>query len=323
MLALSLGSLAKSEPQTEPQASPSAEALKLGHQALKLYQAARFREARDLFKQAESEAHSPVFVLYIARCERELGNLGRASEHFEQVASENLKTDAPEPWARAKEAARSESKALSERFASLNVQVSGDAVAPFTLSDGVREYAFYGSGWRLKLPPGKHTLELSDARGQRARRTLTLTEGQSARVVFELGRETPEAAQRGADTRKAQRTTPPAPFVEPNDPPWGAITALSLGGGALAFGSVAGILALTARNEFIDDCRGNRCLARDQASGDRARRWANLATAGFIVGGVSAAAGVTLLLYQPKPSQASVALRLYPSGLSLSGPLPE
>jgi hypothetical protein len=73
-----------------------------------------------------------------------------------------------------------------------------------------------------------------------------------------------------------------------------------LGAAGLITGSVAGIWVLTKHSSLSSSCQNDVCPSADAGDVSTYRTLANVSTAAFIVAGVGAAAGVTLLLTEPK-----------------------
>ena len=103
--------------------------------------------------------------------------------------------------------------------------------------------------------------------------------------------------------------------------------ALVLGAGAasLIAGAVTGGLALSGKSDLEASCLNGRCPESSREILDDATRLATASTATFIIGGVLAAGGVTLLILRPGGSSGDEAPKaaLYvdasPSWLGLRG----
>ncbi|XXT17153.1 tetratricopeptide repeat protein [Sorangium sp. So ce429] len=100
----------------EPPAGASADAQQLArtraHEGLKLYGADRWQEAFDAFQEADRLYHAPTLVLYMARCQRKLGNLEAARALYEQVLDEALPEDPPPAFLEARRDAETELAAV-------------------------------------------------------------------------------------------------------------------------------------------------------------------------------------------------------------------
>lgn len=257
-------------------AQPSAgdRAVALGRQGVALYEEQSFAEAYERFALAEREAHSPVFVLYMARCRAALGHLVDARSLYRSVSAEAIAAAAPAPWRHAQSQARGELEVLEPRIPSLRIEVV-NGPATVVLDDRiVRDIA-----QPIELDPGEHHVE-ARAGDRSAKETVTLDEGERETVSLVLP--APEAA------------------AAPENGDLGYTVAggvlVGLGGAGLIVGAVTGGMALSITSDIKDRCVGDSCLIADRADADRANRFATASTISFIVGGVAAAAGTVLLL---------------------------
>jgi hypothetical protein len=100
----------------------------------------------------------------------------------------------------------------------------------------------------------------------------------------------------------------PAPVAAPlhSEPPSSpvqvklAIVSMGIGAAGLITGTVAGILTLSKHSSLAGTCPGGICPAGDKGEVSSYTTVADLSTVAFIVGGVGAALGVTLLFTAPK-----------------------
>ncbi len=111
-------------------ASDGRSALTLGHEAIGLYNKGSWAEARAKFEEAERLTHSPVFVLYLARCARNAGDLAAAREAYRQLVKEVVPKDAPAPWAAAVESGKQELPELERRIAETGSAPTASAPSP-------------------------------------------------------------------------------------------------------------------------------------------------------------------------------------------------
>src|SRR5262245_53956491 len=66
----------------QPAPSETDRAIDAGQEAIALYRDGRWADAYDRFAVADRTTHSPVFVLYMARCKRNVGRLLDAKRLF-------------------------------------------------------------------------------------------------------------------------------------------------------------------------------------------------------------------------------------------------
>ncbi|HEX6276756.1 MAG TPA: hypothetical protein VFZ53_27120 [Polyangiaceae bacterium] len=125
--------------QTSPDAlSRNTEAVTRGEQGLEAFRNGDWAAAYDLFQQAETLAHSPVFLLYMARARERQGASAEALDLYDRVA----RSDAGnlDSWRSAVEQARREGAELRAKRAE-----EAEPAAPVT-SDAARN-ATHSDGW--------------------------------------------------------------------------------------------------------------------------------------------------------------------------------
>jgi hypothetical protein len=151
-------------------------------------------------------------------------------------------------------------------------------------------------GTSLELDPGTHAFTFVGPDGTKLERTAVVVEGQKARhIVVQLEGQAP--------------TTVPPPVVPPTAPaaspfPWKPIGYATAGVGAagLIVGGIFGGLALGKKGS---DCPAGACVNQSDLSA--VQGLGNVSTIGFVVGGVLAAAGVTMVLLAPAKGDARAA----------------
>jgi hypothetical protein len=284
-----------------PLTDPKEMAAQLGTDALALYQQGRFADAYDKFDQAERAAHSPVFLVWMARSKRALGGLVRAKELYARVTAEapHAATDISPSWQRAYTDAQSEVDVLSARLPHLLVRVSangpGGTVAEV---DG----APVSLGQLIEIDPGEHVVRATAADRRAFERRVRLEEGQAPLVV--------EVAFPSSVIDRAEpRTTRPYVGL--------GVVSLGVGVTGVAAGSVTGLYALSLASQVKDGCvRGTTCLAADQGKADNAHAYAVASTVSFIAGGAAAVLGVVLILVRRDEAPAVVGVG--PAGAALT-----
>jgi len=240
-----------------------------GHLGLAAYAEGRWRAALDHFTAAERWMHSPVFVLYAARCHQKLGQPQRARELYARVLEEPWPENIPPAWAEARQSAARE---LSE----------------LTTSDEPTDAAPHAP--RADAPRG------DTPREQRRR-------GPAARSDASRGPVPLNSQDLLLAAPPAARTEPTRPYRT------GAYAAFGVGLTGFVVGSLAGSLAWSKAHEVRARCEGSRCLPDDEPEAHEARRLAHVATAGFVVAATGALAGITLwLLPVPSGHDVSVSL---------------
>jgi hypothetical protein len=231
---------ARAEPGAETQA------IELGRAALDAYARGAWAEAHAAFQAAEGLAHSPVFVLYMARCSRNSGRLLEARELLRKVAAERLPADAPGPWLQATVTAHSELGSLQQLIPSVVVRtVHGPPLTSGTI-DG-RPAIFSEQEREFELDPGQHAL----AAGALSR-TLQLVEGRRrVPLILDFAVPVPDAVPPGSMQAAVQPAATferrGAPFAEPDRgtpaPRVLGFALLGAGTAALAAGIATGLIA--------------------------------------------------------------------------------
>jgi hypothetical protein len=102
--------------EARAQGADTERAIGAGREAALLFEAGKWEEALRRFEEADAAAHSVVFVLYMARCQRELGDLAAALRLLESAAAEPLPADASEPMRRAQADATAELTEVREEM---------------------------------------------------------------------------------------------------------------------------------------------------------------------------------------------------------------
>lgn len=305
-------------------ASPSAHAqspedrkaaVALGDAALKLFDQGQWAEAYQRFEQADQLVHAPPLVLYMARSKRNMGQLVEARKLYDQVVEEKLAADAPQQFRDAQKTAAEERDPLDARIPSVQIQVEGAPIHAVRVTvDGV-ELAPAALQAPVPLNPGSHDFEATAEGHPSAQQSVELPAKKGVHtLVLVLGGES--------------RTTVPAPPAdtaapESQGPWWPAAVAFGVGAVGLGIGAITGGMAMGKVDDIKSRCVDNHCPPSDQEQGEEAETLAAVSTAGFVIGGVAAAAGIVLILWRPggssEPADASAQLRVGPGSVLLSG----
>lgn len=289
------------------EAAPAAgeDAVTLGRAALEAYTAGEWQRAHDKFAAAERSVHSPVFVLYMARCKRNLGALMEARELFRSVVNERLAPSAPASWQQAVTSAHAELATLQQNIPSVWLEAASAAELERTLLDG-QALSSLGVGRELELDPGRHVFEVTRADGSRARVVVQLSEGRR-RIPVQLSPSSRAITDRGS-LRSASSAPPPFPTREVV-----GYTALGVGAVGVTLGIITGLIAKSRRDALLRDyCdESGSCYANARPKAEAASQWAAASTASFIFGSGFLAAGTSVLLFVPstRSSQAGISVQ--------------
>ncbi|HVY45180.1 MAG TPA: tetratricopeptide repeat protein, partial [Minicystis sp.] len=120
-----------------PGAADVKKAQQLFRKADELFNAHRYPEALDLFRQSYATVQSPNSHLYIARCLAQMGDLRTAYLEFQKVYEEAERRAATEPkYAPTRDSARVERDELGNKIALVTVSVrNADASTTVKIGD--------------------------------------------------------------------------------------------------------------------------------------------------------------------------------------------
>ena len=266
-------------------------AVQLGHDGLALYQRGEWQRAFSRFEEANAVMSSPVFLLYMARCRRNLSQLREAVALLEQLLTQDIQSDAPPAWSNALHDAKAELEALRRRVPTLRVagkhlrtaSIDGQPIQP---------------DLAVALNPGNHIVSGSSLDGHFDIKTLRLDEGEQD-VVVTLSFEPHPPAQRPPGVLSPEKR--PRPDRAYRNAAW--ITAGAALTAALV-GVVTGLDAKARVDSLRERCGDAPCPKELQDDADRARLLANVSTAAFGIAGANAVFSVTFVLL-PQPAPAS------------------
>ncbi|MEI8259223.1 MAG: hypothetical protein WCJ30_26440 [Deltaproteobacteria bacterium] len=279
------------------------------------YDAHRWSDAVDEFRQSLELSSSPNTRLLIARALREMGgHTAEAYREFLAAGSEAEARASSEPrYAPIVGAARAEAQALIPLISQLRIQITDPPPDTTVRLDGT---VVPRSEWNseIAVEPGRHTVEAAAAGRQTFERVWTLEAGHVALVEVTLGIEI--SAQAGGVEVPTPRlitaaptpvyipvTMPLVPLVPLAQPP--ATSGLTTAGGvaiglgvvAMVAGGISGAVSLNVYSRLQIDCGGARCPATvtdAQARVDLGRTAGTVFTAGLVAGGVLVIAGAVM-----------------------------
>lgn len=224
------------------------------HAGQALYEQRRFADALARFEASLAALNSPNTLLYIARCERELGHVGRAFRHFDQAAREaNMRRGTEARFQETFLSATTERDLLESRVAYLTVRTATPthASGPDLTIDGDR---VDGVNWGalVAVDPGLVDVTV-EVDGFVRRRTLTIATGDTGTWEVHLG------AGLEADHQNSQATvTGPATLWTPLRV--AGLTVASVGVVSMIVSAMTGAAAQAAYDMIVHDCGLNiRC----------------------------------------------------------------
>lgn len=279
----------------EPSAADRSAARTLAQEGYAALSTKDYPTAIDRYKRALSLVRAPTLMRDLARAQVGLGHLVEAHENYTTIIREGVAADAPPPWVKAVADAKSEVATISPRLSWVTITVGGPAHPKVTI-DG----APIGEGsLDVKRPedPGRHEIRAMAQGYYTAKKTVSLKEGESVKIAFELEDAPPDAAP------KDEEATGSVSVATVVDPPWRkpvTIGAFALGGAGIVVGSVAGIMAMSKHNKLAADCRDKVCSLPQKNDYDSYHTLGMVSTIGFVAGGVGIAGGTLLLLLKPQ-----------------------
>jgi hypothetical protein len=307
----------------------------LSNEAKRDFDAGRFEESARKFQRAYEVAKVPTLALWAARALVKRGQLVAASELYRQAT----RLTANDLWVgnaqqQAQADAAKELAELQPRIPMLRVRVDGAAASDVALTIDGAMIASALFGIELPADPGWRRV-VGRLGGESSEQTVYLNEGDHKEAVVKFSAQAVAQAASAArpplavaptagaeGTSAATLTTTPAqPEAESSggaQQTWGWV-AVSVGAAGLIMGGVTGIVVMS--NSSLRDTCKTGCAGPDYKSKvDNYNMMRTLSTVGFIVGGVSAAVGVTLLVWTPKrEGDTRAALWLGPGSLALKG----
>lgn len=275
-----------------------------------------YKTAEDRFRRADSLVHAPTLMLGLARSLTGLGRYVEAQETYNRIVREGVAPGGSEVFKRAVADARREVDAVGPKVGGVTISVhapgGGDVPAAKVILDGTA-VSTASLGVRRAIDPGSHTLQVSADGFLSAEAHFDVSAGGSVDepVTLEVDRSAlPVVAP------EASPALAPGPGAESGGVsggsgghhsvlPW---VAFGIGAAGLGVGAVTGFMAMGEHSTLANECSGSVCNSSNPAvSGDldSFHTLATVSTIGFIAGGVGVAAGVILLLAQPKGESAA------------------
>jgi hypothetical protein len=260
-----------------------------------LYEDGRYAACIAEFERAEARYHAPPHLLYIARAQAQLGRLIEARDGFRGIIDEVLDEGAPKAFHVSQVEAKAEIGELERLIPRVEVTVTGiEADSAQIIVDGE---ALTDRAESVELDPGEHTIEASSDGASAPAQSVTLAPGDRTQITLEM-----QLSKSGASLRVP------------------AFVSFGFGGLGLVIGTVTGIVSLGQTADIDDQCVDNHCPSSLESDADDAKAMGNLSTAAFVIAGLAAAAGTTLLLLDNRQESAAVAgleLHLAPGAVQL------
>jgi len=268
---------------TADDAADKATARELAIEGAAALEAEDFEQAADRFSRAEALFHAPTLVLGLARAQAGLGKYVEARESYRSVIREPLGDGASKAFRDAKADAEKEIVEVEAKIAWIIIRVKGPDEVRGARLDG-EDLPAAALGVRRPVNPGEHRVEASAEGFARGEETFEVGPGEGREIVVTL-----EEAPDEVTSVEAHDGLSPLAIA--------GIGTAGVGAAALVVGGVLGGLALGKHGELSDACdETSVCPPSEQGNLDDFRTFGNASTGLFVVGGVLAATGVTLLV---------------------------
>jgi hypothetical protein len=280
----------------------------------------KWAEAAELFGRAEALVHSPIHLSYIARAQMKLGHWVEAYELFNRIKREPLTPPISTPVANAVADANHQLSVLDAQLPYVTINVKGgDGKGVTVTMDGVVVPSAL-LGVLHPVNPGAHKFRASSA--TESSNDVNMDFKPSVRQTVDLVLTPSTAALPAAVPVAAPIGTAATPVAASSEPPpvspaapdsdssspgsglrAGGYVALGVGVVGVGLGTVF-LISAGSKQKKGDDafsaCQNRGCSTSEQGEIDGfdkdAASGKTLALTSFIVGGIGAATGITLLL---------------------------
>jgi hypothetical protein len=269
----------------------------------------KYAEACPKLAESQRIAPSGGTLINLAECYEHAGQTASAWGTWKDVASRANAAGKAD----VEKNAISRASALEASLAKLTISVAPESDVPGleVKRDGV-QLGHAEFGLSIPVDPGPHKVEATAPKKKPfsamvdvlpkqtdAHVTVTLANDEQAVVATTTTTTTPTTTPVTQPT-----TTPETSSGGGNVPRTLGWVGVGVGAAGLAVGAIFGLTAMSKANEATNDgCKGSVCTGVNAANGVKATKDgltdATISTAGFIAGGVLAAAGVVLVLTAP------------------------
>lgn len=306
----------------EPNAADRALATELFRQGRELMAQKKYEEACPRLEESQRLDPGGGTLLNLALCNEGLGKTATAWFQLNEaiaIAQRDGRRDR-------EDLAQQHVEALEPHLSRLVIEVPAEAdiAGLIVIRDG-STVARVAWGSAMPVDPGEHRIEISAV--GRVTWTTTITMGADAdrqRVtapVLELA-PLPEPAKPVELPSPLPQPKPLEPSPEPKPPSFNigrllGIVTIDLGAAALVAGSITAGYALKQKNESDAACPFDHCSTLGADKSDAAIQAADAATALFVVGTLTVAGGIALVIMSPNRRPVSVLPVIGRSGLAV------
>lgn len=276
------------------------------------FDAGSYEEAITGYRKADELAHTPRYLVEVARAQTKLRKLVEAKSTYEKILAEPLPDGAAPELADAHKDARTELEAVTTRIPTMRINVRGGGAAGATVTLDGAPFPTASLGEPMFHNPGPHTIVVSPVGQPEVTKSVDLQEGTAESVTIEVSPLTPPtptnvptAAPSVSATASAAPTGNlvgdvsghPVDEPPPTNPPFSGKVPLTtyiaygVGGAGLIVGAALGGASLQAQSEFL--ANPNRSKA------EQGRRLTVGADIGFVVAVAGGALGTILWARAP------------------------
>jgi hypothetical protein len=282
-----------------------ANARALGIEGVQLADRGDCTTAIDRLWRAESLYHAPTILGRLGECQVALGKIVAGTETLQRVVREPMGPESPPAFLAARDRAQKVLEAALPKIGKLRIHVDNPQAPGLAITVDGEAVPLAGLDVDRLTDPGSHQVQASAPGFLTEASTVSLPEGGSAQVTFTL-KPAAAAPPSGAPVQAqpdASTLPKPSPAWSVAAPPptkdegggsskVGPIVLLATGGAGIVLGSIFGGLALAKKSSLDGACHPkSNCPPSSQSDIDALNTDATIATVGFIVGGVAAAAG--------------------------------
>lgn len=286
-----------------PIAAHAQDADKLFKEARKLVESGDYTHACPLFEQSERLEPAPGTLLNLADCEKNLGHLVDAQEHYRLAASGFPRNDPRRAFCAKK------ADELDARIAHLTLRLAPGVPDGTAVSRGGVAVTDFGKS--IAIDPGATSIVVTAPGRVDRPYPLTVKDGDSIDLTVQPG----DVAQERVEV-KTEIVTREVPAASSSSSPLRSvgIVVASVGVASLAAGIVSGVMALDRANTVKSDCNTTTNVCSNPAGYGAAadgRVLSPLSTATFIAGGVLLAAGAVFFVLGAKHAQVRASALLH------------
>lgn len=263
------------------------EAQQLVTEGTKAEKAESWQEARDAYQAALDLHDTPRARKGLAKALYHLGLLIEAREHA-QIVADNKRAG----WWDRKHSKDLLEK-IEEQMPHLTVSVPADFDGVVRVDDKTLEAGAFGE--RREINPGTVVIRAEAEGFLPFEKSVVLGDGADETVTVQLEAEPPpkpakdEKVELSTDDGSTRKTI--------------GYVSLAVGGAGLIAGTAFGLAARSTRSDLDAACLNDVCSESQRDNYDKGKMQANIATGGFLVGGIGLGLGAVLLLTGPKDKE--------------------